>query len=89
MAAYAYLSLFGTVLAYTLWFRGVAKLSPVAVSALGLISPLTAVVLGWGLLGERLSLSDLAAMSVVLASVLAFQWQLRPQAPIRVTAKAL
>ena len=39
LAAYAYLSVVGALLAYALWFRGIARLSPVAVSSLGLLSP--------------------------------------------------
>ncbi|HBQ80815.1 MAG TPA: EamA family transporter, partial [Erwinia persicina] len=45
-AAYGYLSLAGALLAYTLWFRGVARLPTVAVASLGLLSPLCAVGLG-------------------------------------------
>jgi len=48
VAGYAYLSLVGALLAYGLWFRGLRLLPPVAVSALGLLSPVAAVILGWG-----------------------------------------
>lgn len=74
VAGYAYLSLFGALLAYLLWFRGVARLSPVAVSSLGLLSPLTAVVLGWALLGQALGGIALLGLAAVLGSVLAIQW---------------
>ncbi|AUH51759.1 EamA family transporter [Chromobacterium sp. ATCC 53434] len=74
LAGYGYLALFGALLAYLLWFRGIARLSPVAVSSLGLLSPLTAVILGWALLGQTLSAQSLLGMAVVLASVLAVQW---------------
>ena len=76
---YAYLCFVGTLLAYALWFRGISRLSPVAVSALGLLSPLTAILLGWWMLGEAMNGRELAAMLAVLASVLALQWQLRPE----------
>ncbi|MCV2350538.1 DMT family transporter [Paucibacter sp. Y2R2-4] len=72
-AAYAYLSLFGSLLAYGLWFRGVKRLSPVAVSSLGLLSPLAAVLLGWALLNQALRGQALAGLAVVLLSVLAVQ----------------
>lgn len=71
---YAYLSLAGALLAYGLWFRGIARLSPVAVSSLGLLSPLVAVVLGWALLGQAMGALPLAGLVTVLASVLAVQW---------------
>lgn len=71
---YAYLSLAGALLAYALWFRGIDRLSPVAVSSLGLLSPLVAVVLGWALLGQAMSGLSLAGLVTVLASILAVQW---------------
>ncbi|MGH8435748.1 MAG: DMT family transporter [Pseudomonas sp.] len=71
---YAYLSIAGALLAYTLWFRGIARLSPVAVSSLGLLSPLTAVVLGWALLGQAMTGLSLVGLLMVLGSILAVQW---------------
>lgn len=78
--AYAYLSLVGAMAAYVLWFRGIAKLSPVAVSSLGLLSPLTAVILGWALLGQSLTGLSLVGMITVLGSILAVQWAAQPAA---------
>lgn len=72
-AAYAYLSLFGSLLAYSLWFRGVRRLNPVALSSLGLLSPLAAVLLGWALLSQTLRGQALLGMALVLVSVLAVQ----------------
>jgi probable blue pigment (indigoidine) exporter len=66
---FAYLSLLGTVVAYMLWFRGLALLPPVAVSALGLLSPVTAMAIGWLLLDEKLQPIQMAGIAVVLASV--------------------
>lgn len=74
-AAYGYLSLAGALLAYTLWFRGVARLPTVAVASLGLLSPLCAVGLGWVLLGQSITGTALAGLVVVLASVFAVQWK--------------
>ncbi len=73
-AAYAYLSLAGALLAYGLWFRGVARLPTVAVASLGLLSPLTAVLLGWTLLAQSVSGSALIGLVVVLISVFTVQW---------------
>ena len=72
--AYAYLSLCGALLAYVLWFRGIARLAPVAVSSLGLLSPLVAVLLGWGLLGQSITGVALLGLLAVLGSILAVQW---------------
>lgn len=73
--AYGYLSLAGALLAYSLWFRGVARLPTVAVASLGLLSPLTAVLLGWALLGQSVTGIALLGMVVVLGSVFTVQWK--------------
>ncbi|MFV0664432.1 EamA family transporter [Denitromonas sp.] len=73
VAGYAYLAVFGAVVSYGLWFRGVGRLSPVAVSSLGLLSPLTAVLLGWLLLGQSMRGLSLLGLVMVLGSVLAVQ----------------
>ncbi|MBI3286144.1 MAG: EamA family transporter [Burkholderiales bacterium] len=74
LLGYAYLSLIGALAAYALWFRGISRLSPVALSSLGLLSPLTAVLLGWVLLGQSLTVWSLAGLLTVLGSILALQW---------------
>ncbi|OBU87554.1 EamA family transporter [Chromobacterium subtsugae] len=76
IGGYAYLTVFGALIAYWLWFRGIARLSAVAVTSLGLLSPLTAVVLGWALLGQALSAQSMLGLAIVLASVLAVQWSM-------------
>ncbi|MGE4488289.1 MAG: EamA family transporter [Kiritimatiellales bacterium] len=74
MFGYAYLTLIGTLLTYVLWFNGIRRLSPVAVSALGLLSPLTAFLLGWFILGQQIQGISLAGLVLVVASVLVVQW---------------
>lgn len=74
VGAYAYLSLAGALLAYALWFRGVSRLPTVAVASLGLLSPLTAVLLGWALLGQAMTGMAFFGLAIVLGSVFAVQW---------------
>ena len=82
LLGYAYLCLFGAVISYGLFFRGLAKLSPVAVTSLGLLSPVTAVLIGWIWLGEAMHGWSLLGLVTVLASVLAVQWAMqRPHPP--------
>jgi probable blue pigment (indigoidine) exporter len=69
-----YLGLIGAALTYILWFRGLSRLGPAAISPLGFLSPLVAVVLGWALLRQDLSPLQIAGMAVVLASVWLSQW---------------
>jgi probable blue pigment (indigoidine) exporter len=76
---YGYLSIFGTTLAYVLWFNGIAKLSPVAVSSLGLLSPIAAVIIGWLVLEQSITGFALLGLIAVLASVLTVQWALVPK----------
>lgn len=73
VAGYVWLCVAGAMLAYGLWFRGISRLSPVAVSAMSLLSPVTAVLLGWIFLGQKIEGMALAGLIVVLASVLSIQ----------------
>jgi probable blue pigment (indigoidine) exporter len=68
-----WLGLIGAAATYALWFRGIARIGPGAVSMLGMMSPLTAMVLGWLWLNEGLTMVQLSGALVVLASVWAGQ----------------
>jgi len=80
IAGLMYLGLIGAGVTYILWFRGIRIIQPNAVSILGLLSPVSATVLGWILLNETLSLPQAAGMAVVLGSVFAGQYALRASA---------
>ncbi|MCV2893848.1 DMT family transporter [Lentibacter sp. XHP0401] len=69
LAGLAWLGLIGAAATYWLWFRGVARIEPGAVSMLGLMSPLTAVLLGWLWLGQALGTLQTIGAAVLLASV--------------------
>lgn len=73
VGGYLYLCLIGAVLAYVLFFNGIAKLSPAAVSSLGLFSPVTAFVLGWLFLGQGMDAKSLAGFGLVLMSIFGVQ----------------
>lgn len=73
LAGLIWLSLIGAAATYALWFRGIARIEPGAVSMLGMMSPVTAVVLGWVVLGQTLSPLQALGAVVVLTSVLAGQ----------------
>lgn len=72
-AGYLWLCVAGAMLAYGLWFRGIGRLSPVAVSAMSLLSPVTAVILGWIFLGQKIEGMALVGLVIVLLSVLSIQ----------------
>lgn len=65
----AYLGLIGAALTYAIWFRGLGRLEPAVVSSLGFLSPVSAVLLGWALLDQRLSAAQMAGMAIVVGSV--------------------
>lgn len=69
IAGYAYLGILGTGLTYALWFRGIRRLQASAVSLLGLLSPVTATLLGYLVLKQSLSGVQLLGGLLVLWSV--------------------
>lgn len=72
LAGYGYLTVVGTALAYTLWFRGLQALPASRVAALGLLSPLVATTLGWLALDQALAAGQqIGAALVISALVLA------------------
>ncbi|MBM04784.1 MAG: EamA family transporter [Oceanibulbus sp.] len=73
LAGLAWLGLVGAAVTYAIWFRGVARLEPGAVSMLGMMSPVTAVALGWLWLDQSLSLVQAVGAMIVLGSVWAGQ----------------
>ncbi|OAN26887.1 ABC transporter permease [Plantibacter sp. H53] len=80
IGGYAYLSLVGAALAYTLWFRGIAALPVGSVSFLGLLSPVVAVLAGLVVLGEALSLGQVLGIGVVAGSLVLVFTARRPRA---------
>ncbi len=77
-----YLGIVGAALTYFLWFRGVARIEPGAVSALGFLSPLSAVLIGWVVLGQALTAWQVTGAAIVLIAVSLGQVS---QWPIRLT----
>jgi probable blue pigment (indigoidine) exporter len=86
LLGFSYLGLIGAALTYLLWFRGLSRLEPSAVSPLGFLSPMTAVILGWSVLGQSLNPMQLAGMVVVLGSVWLSQ-RAQQSAPAPVVAR--
>ncbi len=69
VAGFIWLGLVGAGLTYYLWFRGIQKLGPVAITPLGFVSPLSAVLLGWLLLDQSLTWTQLTGAAIVLGSI--------------------
>jgi probable blue pigment (indigoidine) exporter len=64
-----YLVLISGIVAYAVWFWGLERLSASAVTFLTLLNPVTAAVLGWVVLNQRLNHWQLLGAAIVLVSV--------------------
>ncbi|MDO5091437.1 MAG: EamA family transporter [Cardiobacteriaceae bacterium] len=73
VGGYLYLCLFGSVLAYVLFFRGIQRL-PVAVAmSLSLLSPVSAFILGWLFLDQRMDGRAVFGFVLALLSIFGVQ----------------
>ncbi|MTI09267.1 EamA family transporter [Curvivirga aplysinae] len=68
-AGFIYLGLIGAAFTYILWFRGISKIEPTKISVLGFFSPAAAVLLGWGILGQNLTILQIVGLAFVIFSV--------------------
>jgi drug/metabolite transporter (DMT)-like permease len=68
--ALAYLTLFGSVVAFSAFGWLVRATTPARLSTVAYVNPVVAVVLGWALLGERLGPRALAAAALIVCAVL-------------------
>jgi len=74
---FIYLGLIGAGLTYFLWFRGLALLSPTIIAPFGFLSPVSAVLLGWLILDQHLSVLQILGALIVLFSVWLSQQNLK------------
>jgi drug/metabolite transporter (DMT)-like permease len=65
-----YLAVFGTVIAFTVYYWLIQKISVVLVSLSSFITPIIAVLLGWLILDEKLSFQTLIGSGMVLIGIL-------------------
>ncbi|MFC9476619.1 EamA family transporter [Nocardia sp. NPDC056952] len=68
VGGYLYLGIIGTALAYWLWVRGISRVPATSVSFLGLLSPVSAAVIGWIALGQALTGLQILGLGVALAA---------------------
>lgn len=66
---FAYLTLVATAVAYVAWFSGLRRLSPGAVGVIGLLNPVTGVVLGVAVAGETFGVPQGIGVALVLAGI--------------------
>lgn len=69
LAALAYLTLFGSVLAYTSYVYALKHMKTTTMSMYAYVNPVIAVIVGWLILSERLTWVSITAMCVILGGV--------------------
>ncbi|MFC5053271.1 DMT family transporter [Saccharothrix xinjiangensis] len=67
---FAFLSVVATAVAFVAWFAGLRRLDAGAVGVIGLLNPVTGVLLGVLLAGERLTAHQVLGSALVLSGVL-------------------
>ena len=71
VVGYLWLSVVGGAFAYAVWFHAARRLPATSVSLLGVLSPITAALLGWAILGQALGGLQIIGFALALtASVL-------------------
>ena len=74
-----WMGLVSAAFTYFLWFRGIARLGPATVTGFGFLSPLSAVILGWLVLGQNLTWMQWGGAAIIAASVWGSQRAMRPK----------
>ncbi|MER7732677.1 EamA family transporter [Streptomyces erythrochromogenes] len=69
LLAFGYVALVATALAFSVWFAGLRRLPAGTVGLIGLLNPVTGVLLGTVVAGEVLTGRQLGGLALVLASV--------------------
>ena len=73
VAGYSWLGLVGGLAAYVVWFEGIRRLPVTPTALLGLLSPLTAALLGHLVIGEVLTSIQLLGFALALTAMTAGQ----------------
>ncbi|RKF18894.1 DMT family transporter [Alginatibacterium sediminis] len=89
MVGYAYLTIVGSMIAYSLWFRGLEKLPTVTVSFLGLLSSVSAVALGYFILGESLTIMQFVGAMTIFVSIVLASTASKPRPIVKADKTAL
>ncbi|AMB59462.1 EamA family transporter [Microterricola viridarii] len=69
LLGFGYVSLIATALAYVVWFSGLKHLGAGTVGLIGLLNPVTGVLLGLALAGEAFSLQQILGVLITLTGI--------------------
>jgi len=81
VVGYAWLTLIGALVTYSIWFSGIQRLPIAPTALLGLLSPLVAAILGAALAGEAMTPVQIAGFVVAFTAVVAGQLSPRAMCP--------
>ncbi|WBQ04369.1 DMT family transporter [Kribbella sp. CA-293567] len=70
IGGFAYVTVVATAIAYLAWFSGLRHLTAASVGLIGLLNPVTGVLLGTSLSGDRLSARQIVGMALILGGIL-------------------
>ncbi|HYC33584.1 MAG TPA: EamA family transporter [Gemmatimonadales bacterium] len=73
LGALAYLIVFGSIVGYTAYMYALRHASPTIVGTYAYVNPVVAVLLGWLVLHESVTIRTFAAMALILGAVLMIQ----------------
>ncbi|MFJ4686916.1 DMT family transporter [Streptomyces sp. NPDC091377] len=69
LLAFAYVAVIATALAFVVWFAGLRRLPSGTVGLVGLLNPVTGVLLGVAVAGEPFAVQQVCGLALVLAGV--------------------
>lgn len=84
--AFTYIVVFASIIAYTCWFTGVAELPASTVSIIGLLNPLTGVLLGTLLAGENFTFLQMLGSLAIITGI---WWGTIPQKKKRLVESSM
>ncbi|MFF4105053.1 EamA family transporter [Streptomyces sp. NPDC001903] len=70
LAGFAYVAVVATAVAFAAWFTGLRRLPAATVGLLGLLNPVTGVLLGTAIAGETLTLRQICGLLLTLTGIL-------------------
>ena len=83
----AYLIVFGSIVAFTAYYWLLDRFSATVVAAHTYVNPAVAVLLGWAMGGEQLSVSLLVGMVVITSAIALVSWAPRQPSDGRVSTQ--
>jgi drug/metabolite transporter (DMT)-like permease len=84
LGALVYLITFGSIVGYTSYAYALRHASPTIVGTYAYVNPVVAVLLGWLILHEAVTVRTWASMGLILGAVLMIQLAPARKAPVKV-----